>query len=702
MSAPVSAKAEAVAVATPGKRVRAGVFRRAFAQRSRIYAVLTIVVSFMLMGGLRATATPLVDNLGGFPDEVFHFVRSLARARAVARYAGIPEPRFSAVELTALGTRGDDLCALGIGASGCERNTDDLPAGSGEIRGSGVYLLHGLVQLLLPVSDTHSRLLLGRMAALGVGLALACVVYRLGCALFADRTIALAAAVLVVLLPSVNVIMSALSTEGPALLAVALLLWAAVAVYLRGFSATRLLGLSLAILMAMYTKITALAILPVAALLLLQRAGFRWRGLLLAALIGLSTLVAAIGVMTASSSRSGSAHWYFERDPAIATIHGKGAILAMQVIEGDIDKDGVAIPPPMGNASISTEYATLYGPDHGVVQFLPASVSRRLGGERLSVSAWVKAPAGSVVHTPDVILDTDNGFERTLPGRVLTASGDWQFVANEVQLPAQVLDVGVRLRNDGATVLWDGITLVTGSFLAYGQPPAYDNATATAGEWGGVRFENLLKNGSGEAAWNYAPDGLKWFVNNYGTSTWANRLDGQLFSYYDFERTAPGYLAGLRAIFVTFWGSFVGGDWPGLARWHYGVVAGVLVLAGLGWLRRIWYRAAMPEAMPASVAFAFLLAALFYLLIGAVRMEVSAEWVPPLFYATARFVLPAITPVVLLTVGGLAQLFPVRVTRVVLALLVVGVFLANTWMLLRVEMPYFSCPLQIRWACTAL
>ena len=81
MSAPVSAKAEVIAMAAPGKWVRAGAFRRAFAQRSRICAALAIVVSFMLLGGLRVMATPLVDNLGGFPDEVFHFARSLQRAR---------------------------------------------------------------------------------------------------------------------------------------------------------------------------------------------------------------------------------------------------------------------------------------------------------------------------------------------------------------------------------------------------------------------------------------------------------------------------------------------------------------------------------------------------------------------------------------------------------------------------------------------
>jgi hypothetical protein len=689
-------------MAASGKWVRADAFRRAFAQRSRVYATLAIVVSFMLMGGLRVLATPLVDNLGAFPDEVYHFVRSLKRARELAQNFGLASPRFSAPELTALGTRGDDLCGLGISdAPQCVRNTDGLPAGSGEIRGSGVYLAHGLVQLLLPVSDTHSRLLLGRMAALGVGLALAWVAYRLGCALFADRAIALAAAALVVLLPSVNGIFSALSTEGPALLAVALLLWAAVAVYLRGFSAERLLGLGLALLACIFTKVTALAVAPVAAMLLLHRVGFRWRGLLLAALIALTALAAAIGMMMMTSAPAGSAHWYFDRAPAMVPIHGMPAELAKQVSE--TKPDGVVISPPLGRVAISTSGSIWHGPDPSVVQFLPAKFARRLAGKRLTVGAWMQAPPRILINAPEVILASDNGSQSTLPGRELMASGHWQFVAYEVQLPAQVLDVGVRLRNEGAAVLWDGVTLAAGSYLASGHPPSYDDATATTGEWGGARFKNLLKNGSGEDAWYGAPGEVKAFVHIFGTSTLAHRLDGQVFSLYDFERTGAGYLAGLRAIFVTFWGSFVGGDWPGLARWHYGVAAGVLVLAGLGWLRRIRRRRhTIPKAMPTSVAFVFLQAALLYLLIGVARAEVSAEWVPPLFYATARHVLPAITPVVLLTVGGLAQLFSTRVNRAVLALLVLGVFLANTWMLLRVELPYFSCPLEILWACTAL
>ena len=179
-------------------------------------------------------------------------------------------------------------------------------------------------------------------------------------------------------------------------------------------------------------------------------------------------------------------------------------------------------------------------------------------------------------------------------------------------------------------------------------------------------------------------------------------MNGQLFSLYDIERTGTGYLSGIRSIFVTFWGSFVGGDWPGLARWHYGVIAGLLLVSGLGWLRRIFRMGLFPQAMPLSIAFTFLLAVLMYLFVGVFRMEISAEWAPPLFYATGRHVMPAITMVVLLTLGGLTHLFSKRVLLTVLALLVAGAFLANTWMLLRVELPYFGCQMEVLWDCTAL
>ena len=91
-----------------------------------------------------------------------------------------------------------------------------------------------------------------------------------------------------------------------------------------------------------------------------------------------------------------------------------------------------------------------------------------------------------------------------------------------------------------------------------------------------------------------------------------------------------------------------------------------------------------------------------YIGVGLLRMEVSAEWSSPLYYATARFLLPAIIPVVLLGVGGIDLLKSKRISRYIIAVLVACVFMANTWMLLRVELPYFNCTSEIRWTCTDL
>ena len=701
MFAPMSHKAESVTLSDLRKPVRVGWFWRVSAERLHIFAMLAIALSFILMGGLRAMATPLVDNQGGFPDEVFHFARSLERARQLTHGFGMDTLRFSHSDLSALSTRGVDLCGLGFGGvEECDHNPYSVPVGSGDIRGSGVYWLHGIAQFLLPVIHIESRLLLGRITSLCVGLVLVWTVYGLGNLIYDDRRIAVAVAAMVVMMPSVNGIVSVVSTEGPALVAVAILLWIVFAIYRNGFSVVRILMLGIGVLACAFTKLSAFAVVPVAGLLLLKRLGFRWDGLLLAILTGISSFAIGVGVVGSSSKPAGAAHWYFERSPILVPVHGTGAKLAERGL--DENELGLEVMPPLGQWVLSTGVLKSPVLGEGVVQFLPNKVAAPLAGKLLSVGAWIKAPAGTMINTPAVILRADATDSDTLPVRVFTASGDWQFVANEVQLPSHISNVGVLLYHESDDVIWDGVTMIVGSFVGSGQPPSYDSPVAITGEWAGLRFENLLKNGSVETSWSGVPAGLRAFTERVGTSTWANRLDGQLFSLWDFERTSVGYLLGLRAIFSTFWGSFVGGDWPGLARWHYVVAAVVILLAGLGWLWSMRQPDAMAEAMPATETFILLLVALMYTLIGVVRMDVSAEWVPPLFYATSRHVLPAITPVALLTVGGLVQLFPKRVTPVVLALLIAGVFLANTWMLLRVELPYFNCPLEIRWACTAL
>ena len=106
--------------------------------------------------------------------------------------------------------------------------------------------------------------------------------------------------------------------------------------------------------------------------------------------------------------------------------------------------------------------------------------------------------------------------------------------------------------------------------------------------------------------------------------------------------------------------------------------------------------------MLSDITLLLLLITALYIGVGLLRMEVSAEWSSPLYYATEGFLLPAFIPVVLRGVGGSYLLKSKRISRYIIAVLVACVFMANTWMLLRVELPYFNCTSEIRWTCTDL
>ena len=137
-----------------------------------VYMVAAVFVSFMSLCGIRAVATPIEDNQGGFADELFHFARSLQNTVNLAEVMGIPEPDLDAKNLLKFSTRVDNVCELGVRDSTLcpgyyEAKIHDLvPIGSGAIRGRGVYLMHGLIQFLLPELNIESRLIFGRIFAI--------------------------------------------------------------------------------------------------------------------------------------------------------------------------------------------------------------------------------------------------------------------------------------------------------------------------------------------------------------------------------------------------------------------------------------------------------------------------------------------------------------------------------------------------------
>ena len=684
------------------------------------YIALGLLVSFVSLCGLRAGATPITDNKGGFPDELFHFARSLQSTKVMAETMSISIPDLDANSLMKFSTRVDSICELGFeDRSSCpeffeSRDHIKFPISSGEIRGRGVYFIHGLIQLLLPEITVQSRLMFGRVFAICIGVALTYVVYSLAHLLFKDNRLAIASAVLVGLMPSVSNIISAVSTEGPALLAVGLVLLAAANIAVRGYALTRLFWLGFGIAACLFTKMTAIVPLPIVVLLLLHKTGIRWRWLFLTSLFVFTIIV--IGYSTYTPEKVGVAHWYLERDPGSISVHGTPVRLAQGKYTKSIDVNMPDISDNKGLISFASIECYFYGtrgPDcaslqdsiqpESILQYLPVNIASNLAGKIVTVGAWVYAPGAGDFRSPDILLTYDNSGRDILEGEISTSIHGWQFISHEVSIPEGVTQIAVRLYAPEYIVFfWDNVVLAEGSFAGSGEPPVFDDGTASGGQWNGFGFTNLIKNGSAEKSWMGVPQEAFYLMSKYGSGTWANRLNGQLFSFYDFERTSVGYIDGLRAMFVTFWGSFAGGDWPGLARWHYVVAIGFLMVSVVGWVRYAWLQSVVKPVMLSDITLLLLLITALYIGVGLLRMEVSAEWSSPLYYATARFLLPAIIPVVLLGVGGIDLLKSKRISRYIIAVLVACVFMANTWMLLRVELPYFNCTSEIRWTCTDL
>ena len=165
----------------------------------------------------------------------------------------------------------------------------------------------------------------------------------------------------------------------------------------------------------------------------------------------------------------------------------------------------------------SINYACQDVANEPILQFLPTNVASDLAGKIVTVGSWVYLFNSTEFRAPDLLLFDDNARRDTLKGELNTATGEWQFVYYEAQIPEGVSDIAVVLYIPEATnVSWEGVILAEGAFSGSGETPVFDNVTADSGEWSGSRFTNLLKNGSGENTWTGVPSVIVNLMKKYG------------------------------------------------------------------------------------------------------------------------------------------------------------------------------------------
>ena len=553
-------------------------------------------------------------------------------------------------------------------------------------RGVAYYTWAALpIAVVNPVSDQLASFM-SRTATLLLGLLMTVATYGITHELFPKRKLwAIGAAALTGFNQQLADLSTGTNADVGAACALGMLLWALASIHARGWSATRGVAAALALLACFTTKTSAWIGAPLAAIWLLAAlpAALRRRAILSA--------LAAVGVAMLALQPVdllAPAHWFINngalalrhrplRSPQLTTSAHSGAVGMLATrndnAEGLVRDDLMCAPDDLCER--------LYNDSaDGIVQYLPESTVRQLRGTLVTVGGWVRAPRGAALKFP-ALEDQLGSTSAELP-----ATGEWEFRARSMRIDpgaehlAMVLHPGLA-----GNAVYDELVVAPGEFNPL-VPPQFNSAAATSGSWDGVQFTNLLRNGSAEQRWPrirfvrlqaYEPNQMLW-----GLLSW--------------QRTSQVYLAELPAwIFSMYWSSF-GGTQPGLTRLQLLPFAGLTLLALAGLLLALWRTRGTPERKHL-----LLLVGTCVVLWGVVfiRADVWPNRTQILTFAGARYGLPATMPASILLAGGLLAILGRKQRRLVLAGVIVMLFIASTYILMRVQLPFIACPLEPKTQC---
>ena len=390
------------------------------------------------------------------------------------------------------------------------------------------------------------------------------------------------------------------------------------------------------------------------------RRGWRWRWLVgVAAALACLLTVAVLGWGDASG-------WYRGNDP---TVQASGTRVATKT--APLGQRALVLAAPAGGGQ-----RALFSPLVGVGK-------QRLAGATVTIGAWVWSDQPGVVATIGLAETAKTSAKGELM-RTTTPAATPRFVAWTLVLPQNIgaLAYTVVARSPAgapaARLYLDGAVLAVGSFSP-GQPPAFDDATAAAGSWGGARFANLVRNASAEAGW---PRLRSWFDRSL--VAYIHRSPSQsVAALFDMQRIAPSLVPYMiRPALDSFTQIFA---WSNVRLtnpiWRY-LAYYIALLALVGCVRWALERPPAPED-PADrspglrSAIAFL--ALVGLLIWANTILRPLPLLDQLYIVpVARYTFPAITISLLGIVGGWWSLWPRHMRFALLLVLIGGMLALNT------------------------
>jgi len=491
------------------------------------------------------------------------------------------------------------------------------------------YLLASLPQRLLGNADVTVQLYAARLVSLGLFLVTILAGYGLTTEITRTRhPLRFLVPLTMALLPAFVDLMTAVNNDAAAIAAFSLFLWGCVRLVRRGPAWPTLLWVLIACALCLFAKRTvfmALPLLGIALLFTFLRGKYR---VLAWGLVILSGIVGTLALF----SWGDAALWYRDTPQISAT--------------------RAALPEtPEGESAFRLSIQP-GDPPAKLTQILPTDIAREMSAKPHTLGAWIWASQPVEINSAQVkVFDGKQVFAEKI-----LATETPQFFTLAFSPQGNTQRTWVLLQpvispdiQNPVEIYYDGVVLAEGDFPV-DQAPMFDK-NGSSGAWGGVPFENLLRNGSAENSWFY----LRPWVDALGSKVFSDYQGQESFSLIvytlvDWPSSGWFYRIVMERLFRTFWAKFTWGHVPLIGAKPYRVLVLITLASIFGVAVGFWQRRHRLRKLPWDTL--LLLGLTILIFWGATLVRGSTYLLTRVYVPVARYAYPAIIPTVLFLSTG--------------------------------------------------
>lgn len=427
------------------------------------------------------------------------------------------------------------------------------------------------------------------------------------------------------LLPSVSDLMTAVNSDVASVAAFSIFIWACVRLIRRGPSlgalsvAVASAGLGIFIKEINFLALPLLAVAGLFAFLRGRLAKTAWVLLVLA-------MLSAMGAVLDWGDAALWGRWLLQEQPTRQEY--PGAPLGDYVLR----LNPLPIEHPWRRAQLD--------------QVLAPEDAQYMGGQPVTVGAWMWASQPILVDAP--ILHIYEGTQEFSRKVSLGIEPTFYAYTATIQAPSArawvTLAPGKPVQGDNVTIYYDGIVLAEG-IRPVDAPPLFDDILGDGGQWGGLPFSNLIRNGSAERGGPF----MRGWVDRLGLRFLPDQTLPSWIVYFVLDRPAAGWFheMSLAHLFRSFWGLFGWGHVPLIGDRPYRLMVFVTGFLAIGVGIAVWRRRKSTQK-PVYI-FLLLVAALVW---GFTFLRVANYILYRPYFPVARYTFPALIPVVSLILAG--------------------------------------------------